>query len=127
MMLPERLEQIAATGDCDPHEARKMARMLLEAKARKTDGTTSHKAAASVARMTRKRQDVMRAFRRYGSLTDEQLVQVYRTMDEVTEQSESGIRTRRSELVRMELIQDTGTKRRIRSGRLAVVWGLVTQ
>jgi hypothetical protein len=126
-MLPERLDQIAATGDCDPHEARKMASMLLRATARSTDGPTSHKAASSVTRMTRKRQDVMATFRRFGSLTDEQLVQVYGTMDDVTDQSESGLRTRRSELVRMELLQDTGTKRRIRSGRQAVVWGVVTQ
>ena len=123
-MMPERLRQIAATGDCDPHEARKMAKLLMDAKTRAADGPTSRKAAASVQNMTRKRSDVMQAFRRFGDLTDEQLRDVYGTMDGVSQQSESGLRTRRSELVRMELLRDTGQVRRMRSGRQAAVWGL---
>ena len=74
--------------------------------------------------VTKKRQHVMATFRRYGSLTDEQLVSVYGQMDDVADQSDSGLRTRRSELVKMGLLCDTGQTRRIRSGRMAVVWGL---
>jgi len=101
-----------------------MARLLLEAKTRASDGHTSRKAASSVTNMTKKRQDVMITFRRYGTLTDEQLVSVYGQMGDVADQSESGLRTRRSELVKMGLLCDTGQTRRIRSGRMAVVWGL---
>ena len=123
-MTPERLQQIRHTGTCTPDEAREMARLLLEAKTRASDGHTSRKAASSVTNMTKKRQDVMMTFRRYGTLTDEQLVSVYGQMGDVADQSESGLRTRRSELVKMGLLCDTGQTRRIRSGRMAVVWGL---
>jgi len=101
-----------------------MAGLLLEAKTRATAAKTSQKAAASVQRMTRKRQDVMATFRRFGALTDEQLVSVYSSMDDVTDQSDSGLRTRRNELVRMGLLADTGQTRPIRSGRQAILWGL---
>lgn len=123
-MTPERLHQIRHTGTCTPDEAREMARLLLEPKARASDPETSRKAASSVTNMTKKRQHVMATFRRYGSLTDEQLVSVYGQMDDVADQSDSGLRTRRSELVKMGLLCDTGQTRRIRSGRMAVVWGL---
>lgn len=123
-MNPQRLQDIRYTGTCTPQEAREMAGLLLEAKTRATAAKTSQKAAASVQRMTRKRQDVMATFRRFGALTDEQLVSVYASMDDVTDQSESGLRTRRSELVRMGLLTDTGQTRPIRSGRQAILWGL---
>ena len=126
-MTPERLQQIAATGDCDPHEARQMAAMLMRAKARATDGKTSRQAAASVCHMTSKRNDVLCAFRRFGKLTDEQLRDVYPTMDNVADQSESGLRTRRRELVDMQMLVDTGLTRRMRSGRMAKVWGIARQ
>ena len=123
-MNPQRLQDIRYTGTCTPQEAREMAGLLLEAKTRANAAKTSQKAAASVQRMTRKRQDVMATFRRFGALTDEQLVSVYASMDDVTDQSESGLRTRRSELVRMGLLADTGQTRPIRSGRQAILWGL---
>lgn len=123
-MNPQRLQDIRYTGTCTPQEAREMAGLLLEAKTRANAAKTSQKAAASVQRMTRKRQDVMATFRRFGALTDEQLVSVYASMDDVTDQSESGLRTRRSELVRMGLLTDTGQTRPIRSGRQAILWGL---
>jgi hypothetical protein len=123
-MNPERIEMIAHTGSCTPQEAQELARMLMEAKTRNNDGPTSQKAARSVRNMTQKRQDVMATFRRFGTLTDEQLVTVYATMDNVTDQSESGLRTRRNELVKMGLLVDTGNTRRIRSGRQAVLWGM---
>ena len=123
-MNPQRLQDIRYTGTCTPQEAREMAGLLLEAKTRANAAKTSQKAAASVQRMTRKRQDVMATFRRFGALTDEQLVSVYSSMDDVTDQSDSGLRTRRNELVRMGLLADTGQTRPIRSGRQAILWGL---
>jgi len=123
-VTPDRLQHIFHTGSCRPEEAREMAGLLLEAKTRANAAKTSQKAAASVQRMTRKRQDVMATFRRFGALTDEQLVSVYSSMDDVTDQSDSGLRTRRNELVRMGLLADTGQTRPIRSGRQAILWGL---
>jgi hypothetical protein len=38
--------------------------------------------------------------------------------------SSSGIRTRRNELVRKGLLQDTGDRRKLKSGRHAIVHGL---
>ena len=125
--LHNQLAQIAATGLCTQDEAREMARLLLEAKSRASDPGTSQAAAQSVMRMTDKRRAVLEAFQYYGPMTDEQLRDAYEARQRHyrwPEHGASGLRTRRSELVRMGALQDSGKKRRMRTGRLAVLWEL---
>jgi hypothetical protein len=82
-----------------------------EAHARRTDPSTSHAAARSVGNLTKKQLAVHALLRKNGSMTDEQLVRTYReAVDKkitfngvlLPEQSDSGIRTRRSELAKHE-------------------------
>ena len=94
-------------------------------RARNTDPTTSHNAAASVATdtVTRTQALILEALRAHGPLTDEQLCQ--RIADvERKPVSVSGIRTRRSELVTAGRVIDTGRRQPTLTGRSAIVWSL---
>ena len=119
MIDHRRLPAIARTGECKPAEASAMAAMLLEAKARRGDPSTSQTAAMSVLTLTEKRSAVLEMLAS-GPLTDEEIQQRYRP--DMPRQSASGLRTRRSELVRLGLVQDSGTRRSMSTGRLAIVW-----
>lgn len=105
-----------------------MANLLLEAKSRTSDPDTSQAAALAVTRMTSKRLAVLRLFELSGEMTDEQLLDRYRSRSRSRgwpEQSESGLRTRRCELIRMGQLQDTGRTRRMTTGRMAKIWGVI--
>lgn len=91
------------------------------AKARKTDPVTSHLAAESVKDVTATQEYVLKALRR--SRTDVELVEAYRALRTAPRASESGIRSRRAELVRKGMVVDTGRRVRLGSGRYAIVWG----
>lgn len=96
-------------------------------RARRSDPGTSHQAAASVRQLTAKQRAVRTVLRRYGSLTDEQIREKYDyevRMAGLPVQSESGLRTRRAELVRRGDVVDTGDRRVMSTGRKAIVWGL---
>lgn len=98
----------------------------MNAKARITNPQTSHNAAESVQNMTEKREAILHIFKVRSSLTDFELMEVYQEMQEFLPlQSESGIRTRRSELVRMGLLKDGGERRPNENGRSCVVWTIV--
>ncbi len=99
---------------------------------RKTDPTTSLDAAASVTDITKKQKAVLTVLRS-GRFTDEELWKQYEAsrifgtlrgqpIEALPEQSVSGLRTRRSELRHRGLVRDSGVKRRLASGRMAVVW-----
>lgn len=95
--------------------------------ARSTDPSTSHAAAESVTELTVKQAAVLRCLGLYeNGLTDQSLVMLYqhhaRSSDLYPYQSESGIRTRRSELVAQGLVRDSGRRRTTDSGRQAIVW-----
>ena len=62
---------------------------------------------------------VMEALRFHGPLTDEQLCDVLNLQGNT-------LRPRRRELQLMAYLTDTAKRRKTRSGRMAVVWGLVT-
>ena len=99
--------------------------LTLQPRARSTDPQTSADAARSVTRLRPKQEAVLKVLKAYGWLTLEQLVQNYgRIHREVglPQQSDSGIRTRCSELVAMGLVRDTGERRKMSTGRMAIVW-----
>jgi hypothetical protein len=89
-------------------------------KARRTDPQTSHDAAESVERVTDTQSYILQALRR--PRTDIQLVEAYGKIGKAPRASESGIRTRRAELVRKGLVVDSGIKQVLPSGRFAIVW-----
>lgn len=88
------------------------------ARARNTDPGTSHAAAASQRpkKLTKLRRVVLDTFIKYGPMDDTELVR------RVNGYTPSGIRTRRSELVSMGLIRDSGRRVRLETGREANVW-----
>lgn len=92
--------------------------------ARRTDPLTSHLAAGSITseRIRRSQAEVLTVLRRYGSMCDESIAEHAKTLGIV--QSPSGLRTRRSELVDLGQIADSGSRVRLRSGRMSIVWRL---
>jgi len=89
-------------------------------RARTTDPKTSHDAAESVHDVTATQDYVLRALRK--PRTDVELLEAYRNFKRAPRASESGLRTRRSELVRQGLVRDSGRRVVLESGRAAIVW-----
>ena len=95
------------------------------ARARITDPTTSHSAAASVEGITETQAVILRLLEVPGTDTD--LVNRYHQAwfterDTVPRASDSGIRSRRAELVALGLVKDSGERALTPSGRQAIVW-----
>lgn len=88
--------------------------------ARKTDPTTSHMAAASVQDITATQEYILKALKRPA--TDVDLVERYNNLKTAPRASESGIRSRRAELVALGLVKDSGLRVVLASGRKAIVW-----
>jgi hypothetical protein len=100
-----------------------------EAHARRGDPVTSHEAAASIKseEIRRSQQAVLQCFRWHGPMHDVALVKHYMAdagtgSADFPKQSESGIRTRRSELVTKGVLEDSGQKAVLPSGRRAIIW-----
>lgn len=92
-------------------------------RARSTDPRTSHAAAASVRNVNDRQQAVLNCFRDHpGGLTDEDLEHAYDVGGYGPQQTDSGLRTRRHELVEQGLVRDSGRKGVTAAGRAAVVW-----
>jgi hypothetical protein len=94
--------------------------------ARRTDPTTSHEAAASVD-LRDSHRAVADCFDAYMELTDEELLRVYRQRQVghvYPAQSDSGLRTRRRELVDLGVLENSGRRSRMETGRQAIVWQL---
>lgn len=87
--------------------------------ARGTDPQTSWQAAQSIAPedLRASQVQVLDILRRHGPLTDEE---IYRFVN--GEQSVSGARTRRSELVDAGLVRDSGRRATTAAGRQTIVW-----
>lgn len=94
----------------------------IRAKARKTDPATSHEAAATVVNITDTQKVILHLLKR--PMTDVELVQTFykSVRRDKLWASESGIRSRRSELVRAGKVVDSGAREKLPSGRNAIVW-----
>jgi hypothetical protein len=90
------------------------------AKARNTDPETSHEAADSVKEVTLTQEYVMKALRRPRN--DIEIVEAYRSFKTAPRASESGIRSRRAELVDSGFVADSGKRVKTPSGRWSIVW-----
>ncbi len=88
--------------------------------ARLTDPQTSHEAAASVSNIGPTRAAILRLLQ--TGMSDQLLVDSIRVLYGTGFASESGIRSRRAELVALGLVKDTGIRVRTASGRKAIVW-----
>jgi hypothetical protein len=101
-----------------------------EAHTRTGDPATSRQAAASINDLRESQRAVLKVFERtHNPMTDETLIAVYTRLApemNLPTQSESGLRSRRAELVEGGLLRDTGEKAQISTGRNAVLWGLPT-
>ena len=99
------------------------------AHARRTDPHTSHQAAASVARIRESQQFILGVLREYGAqgcgMVDDELIMAANSKAAGRRMSVSGIRTRRSELVQLGLVRDSGKRKRLPSGRLSIIWAVV--
>jgi len=89
-------------------------------RARNTDPQTSHEAAASVKDLTETKKYILKALNR--PRTDIGLGEAYRNLKFAPRVSESGLRSRRSELVTDGLVRDSGERVKLESGRKAIVW-----
>ena len=89
---------------------------------RRTDPETSFEAAASIHSLTRKQEAVFEVFRCYKRMHDAELL--IRYPPEFPKQSPSGLRTRRSELVRAGRLEHTGDYAENAQGRRCRIWGL---
>lgn len=92
----------------------------MRAHARTTDPETSHEAAASVKDLRASQKMIYEILERYGPMTDIELVHYRWAMPGTI--SESGVRTRRSELVAMGLVEESGKYGKTTHGRRAIIW-----
>jgi hypothetical protein len=88
-------------------------------RARNTDPGTSHEAADSVRNIRETQQKILSALRQSGPMTDEQIFDVLTDKQKL---SPSGARTRRCELVRLNLVEDSGERLLTKSNRRTIVW-----
>lgn len=88
--------------------------------ARMTDPTTSWEAAGSVSNISETQLHILKALVRPG--TDLDILGRYRNLKGAPMASESGIRSRRAELVALGLVKDSGARQKLPSGRNAIVW-----
>jgi hypothetical protein len=99
--------------------------MSAIAKARNSDPATSHEAADSVRNITDTQKVILHLLAQ--PMTDLELVETFYKAVNRNKlwASESGIRSRRSELVQQGKVLDTGAREKLASGRNAIVWRTV--
>lgn len=96
----------------------KAALMGGHARTRRADPDTSQEAAASVGELRDSQKQVLGLFDR--PMTDEQLIA--RALRAGVKQSPSGLRSRRSELVHLGYLTDSGERDRTTAGRATTIW-----
>jgi hypothetical protein len=111
-------EMLKMVGDAMREDFREYAR------ARRTDPSTSHQAAQSVKDISTSQKMVLALLNTHGPMHDQQILFKYREgYFEMI--SESGLRSRRAELVAKNLVQDSGQRITLPSGRKSIVWEAV--
>lgn len=98
-----------------------------EPRARNTDPETSHEAARSVLNRLRVRDMVLTVLRSHGPQTHEQIIKNVKDLELALNPgpamvSDSGIRTRVSELVDSGDVEESGMFGKTRAGRRAILW-----
>jgi hypothetical protein len=88
--------------------------------ARNTDPETSHDAAASIREINRTQASILQAL--LTPATDVEIIERYRRITGAPLASDSGIRSRRAELVTRGMVQDSGRRAILESGRKAIIW-----
>lgn len=100
--------------------------LVLAAYARSTDPSTSHAAAKSLSSDTLRQRHlaVLSVLCERGPMDDQHLLREYpwHPAFKALPQSDSGLRTRRKELVSQGLVEDSGMKVTSSSGRQMIVW-----
>lgn len=99
--------------------------MTTQPRARVSDPETSHEAADQVVNINAVQSTILMILWHRGPLTDPQIAEHYYQRvahGSAPMASESGLRTRRKELVDSGHIVATGEKRKLDSGRYAQVW-----
>lgn len=97
----------------------------MTARARSTDPQTSHEAAEKVRGITAVQSTILMILWTRGPMTDPQIAEHYynRVADgSAPNHSESGLRTRRKELVDLGYVAATGDREKLDTGRTATVW-----
>jgi hypothetical protein len=113
----------AVTLDCEA--SRRDASLPTDkARARRKDRQTSHDAAASVVNLGRTRDAILELFQLYGCMTDEQLAAKYQYERSylMAPSSPSGLRSRRSELVKRFGFIKACTLGQSHAGNPSIVW-----
>ena len=95
----------------------------MKAHARRNDPDPSHEAAESIGDLRPRLLAVHNMLAEYGPMTDYELTRLYAKAG-LIRQSPSGVRSRRAELVKQGLVEWTGDKVVLPSGRRAMVWGV---
>ncbi len=107
---------------------------MLRPRARRDSPQTSWDAARSVENVSDVQGAILRLYALYGPMTDTRLIEAYKLRQAGGKHhdglpliyppcSESGIRTRRNELVKARLVKNMGWTDKLPTGRQAIVWG----
>lgn len=93
----------------------------------KANECTDHQAATFIAadRIRASQEAVLRVLRRLGRATDSDIIHEFNQLVQMgyeAEQSPSGIRTRRAELVALNEVVDTLERRTLPTGRKSIIW-----
>ncbi len=107
-------QQAALFDGAEPH---------ARAHARWSHPSTSWEAAASVKNLRRSQQAILNLLRKHGPATHVKMIDLAKR--EGLRMSESGIRSRCAELVRTGEAFDSGGRKRLPTGRQAIVWAAV--
>ena len=93
-------------------------------RARSGDPQTSHDAAASIdpATLSAVRQGILGLLKLWGPMTHTDLILVYRRTWGLPKQTDQGIRSRCRELVVLNLVEDSGLKDQLVTGRWSIKW-----